>query len=142
MPDIEKVIKGLEEAHDIIEKHVPVRYWGYSTFACTDALALLKEREARVMTLEEVMATPKDIAIWQEIKDDPDYKFEISPVAEPSEITIDCNDDWFNLGPKEPIIGIRFASEGYMPKETYGATWRCWTSRPTDEQRKVVKWDD
>ena len=142
MPDIEKVIKGLEEAHDIIEKHVPVRYWGYSTFACTDALALLKEREARVMTLEEVMATPKDIAIWQEIKDDPDYKFEISPVAEPSEITIDCNDDWFNLEPKEPIIGIRFASEGYMPKETYGATWRCWTSRPTDEQRKVVKWDD
>lgn len=24
----------------------------------------------------------------------------------------------------------------------YGKTWRCWTSRPTDEQRKAVKWDD
>ena len=24
----------------------------------------------------------------------------------------------------------------------YGVQWRCWTSRPTDEQRKAVKWDD
>ena len=24
----------------------------------------------------------------------------------------------------------------------YGKTWRCWTSWPTDEQRKMVKWDD
>ena len=24
----------------------------------------------------------------------------------------------------------------------YGVTWRCWTSRPTDEQRGKVKWDD
>lgn len=26
--------------------------------------------------------------------------------------------------------------------EDYGKTWRCWTARPTDEQRKAVKWDD
>lgn len=24
----------------------------------------------------------------------------------------------------------------------YGRTWRCWSSRPTDEQRESVKWDD
>lgn len=24
----------------------------------------------------------------------------------------------------------------------YGKTWRCWTSRPTYEQRKAVKWDE
>ena len=23
----------------------------------------------------------------------------------------------------------------------YGVKWRCWTSRPTDEQRKAVKWE-
>ena len=23
----------------------------------------------------------------------------------------------------------------------YGKTWRCWTSRPTDEQREAVKWE-
>ena len=26
-------------------------------------------------------------------------------------------------------------------RETYGIKWRCWTARPTDEQRKKVKWD-
>ena len=23
----------------------------------------------------------------------------------------------------------------------YGVQWRCWTARPTDEQREAVKWD-
>ena len=23
----------------------------------------------------------------------------------------------------------------------YGKDWRCWTARPTDEQRKAVEWD-
>lgn len=26
--------------------------------------------------------------------------------------------------------------------DAYGKRWRCWTQRPTDEQRKAVKWDD
>ena len=25
--------------------------------------------------------------------------------------------------------------------EEYNRTWRCWTKRPTDEQRKTVKWE-
>lgn len=25
---------------------------------------------------------------------------------------------------------------------TYGKVWRCWTSRPSDKQRKEEKWDD
>lgn len=24
----------------------------------------------------------------------------------------------------------------------YGSEWRCWSYKPTDEQRKAVKWDD
>lgn len=24
--------------------------------------------------------------------------------------------------------------------DNYGKTWRCWSSRPTDEQREIVKW--
>lgn len=26
--------------------------------------------------------------------------------------------------------------------EDYGKTWRCWPRKPTDEERKAVKWDD
>lgn len=29
-----------------------------------------------------------------------------------------------------------------LDSENYGKTWRCWTAKPTDEQRKAVKWDD
>lgn len=46
MTDREKVIKGLYEAIEVIETHVPVRYIGYAEQACYDAIALLKEQEA------------------------------------------------------------------------------------------------
>lgn len=35
---------------------------------------------------------------------------------------------------QEPLANMDFA--------WYGKTWRCWTARPTDEQRKAVKWND
>ena len=27
-----------------------------------------------------------------------------------------------------------------VPLANYGKTWRCWTSRPTEEQREAAKW--
>ena len=32
-------------------------------------------------------------------------------------------------------------NSGYYHGMNYGKTWRCWTARPSDEQRKAVKWD-
>lgn len=26
--------------------------------------------------------------------------------------------------------------------DSYGKLWRCWSAKPTDEQRKMVKWND
>lgn len=33
---------------------------------------------------------------------------------------------------------------GYIHKEesAYGKTWRCWATKPTDDERKAAKWDD
>ncbi len=45
MPDLVKVIKGLEEAAKVIEEHVPERYRGYSRLSCYDAITLLREQE-------------------------------------------------------------------------------------------------
>ena len=28
-----------------------------------------------------------------------------------------------------------------LTSDSYSKTWRCWTSRPTEEQREAVKWD-
>jgi ribosomal protein S27AE len=41
----EKIIKGLVEARRVIKEHVPVRYWGYSVRACSDAVDMLKTQE-------------------------------------------------------------------------------------------------
>ena len=35
----------------------------------------------------------------------------------------------------------RFSSDPIIvPLESYGKTWRCWTSRPTDAQREAAAW--
>ena len=26
--------------------------------------------------------------------------------------------------------------------DSYNVTWRCWNTKPTEEQREAVKWDD
>jgi len=56
-------------------------------------------------------------------------------------ITTRIVDTWFGNGDGD----IRLAGmDGtrYMGKDAYNDSWRCWTSRPTDEQRKAVKWDE
>ena len=30
----------------------------------------------------------------------------------------------------------------YLMDADYGKTWRCWSRRPTDKERKAAKWDD
>ena len=38
------------------------------------------------------------------------------------------------------LNNVGFSSALY--EETYNITWRCWTQRPTYEQRKAVAWDE
>lgn len=116
MPDVEKVIKGLEHcAHTegYCDKRCP--YWDVKDNCGAtlkrDALALLK---ARVMTLEEYEA-------WI------DTPFtERNPVFHEERTkrgTVTC---WVNTA----VCTLR----------EYGKNDRCWTSRPTDEQREATPW--
>lgn len=95
-----------------------------------DALALLKAQEPRVMTIEEIEQWNQP-DVWMEMKDGkPDicgdylmpmtrmhYEFWCAIIVDGSKHPPALNGDY------------------------YGKTWRCWTSRPTDEQREAVKWD-
>ena len=95
-----------------------------------DALALLRHevsaQEPRVMTLEEVLAAE---VVYAEDVD----KAEIIPVlvdrrAHDRVVLVMAR---LRGGPSitiYPLIG------------EYGKRWRCWTSRPTDEQREVTLW--
>lgn len=96
--------------------------------------ALLKEQEARVLTLEEVNALKFDDVVYVEV---------VPTHAVLSAIVID-------VIPKVPDIDIGVVQFRYAPTWNgienadltyYGKTWRCWNARPTDEQKKAVKWD-
>ena len=98
--------------------------------AAADARAiarLLKEQEPRVMTLEEVrhLRSLYDGAVWLEALSG---LFPALPEICMSNITF--------------FVAIPLSNyRGYFDNEYYGKTWRCWTARPTDEQRRAVKWE-
>lgn len=99
------------------------------------AVKALKEQEPRVLTLDEVRAcSPRSDWLWVE-------ENAYGSILESAIICaqIYCFENgWLAFdAPKESHdLTIDF---GY---DSYGITWRCWSARPTDEQRARVKWND
>lgn len=93
--------------------------------AVSDAKELLKKQEPRLMTLEEIPEYDGAFLI--------EYRHEVWPMQ------------WalFRLNLTMSYRFIRGDSElGFsISKDFYGKTWRCWTARPTEEQREAEKWD-
>ena len=130
MPDREKVIKEYE---DYVNSYIPVTTYGDYVFEMHKAvLALLKEQEAKVLTVDQ-LEDALDTVVWLE-----------TPVSE-------------NLADGYSLIMAYSHKYGYMyfdspfgdnPSQDrleyseYGKSWRCWDKRPTDEQRQAVKWDE
>ena len=90
-----------------------------------DALALLKAQEPRVLTLEEVLSFG---AIYMDEPSNPTclrmlYCYEVE--RDHGHIFVDSDGD--------KIL---------YPAKEFNKTWRCWSSRPTKQQREAVKWDD
>lgn len=93
-----------------------------------DALALLKAQEPRVLSVADIIdehITP-DI-IWVERRHENDI----------------CAGVW-------QIDHYEMALEGVIDDlgeeiaerpDAYNTLWRCWTARPTDEQREAVPWE-
>lgn len=90
-----------------------------------DALALLKAQEPRVMTLEEVKLLDSDYYYLELMR---------SPGKELREIVgaygLTCV-TWPSITWARQTMG----------DSGYGMTWRCWTSRPTNEQREAIPWN-
>ena len=131
MIDRDKVFKGLTccrngfcfacPYNDGVENNVECKQkWA------DDALELLKEQEPRVMTLEEIKeGEPYRLGVGKE--------FVTLPV-----ICIHRYDD-----AQKPYITFvwKCGTFSWM-SEDYGKIWRCWSAKPTDEQRKAVAWND
>ena len=90
------------------------------------ALELLKEQEARLMTLEDVKAFDWDYCYLEE---------ERSPGKVYRAV---CGDYALTCITWPCIASIRIQHGD----DSYGKKWRCWSAKPTDEQRQAVKWND
>lgn len=128
MADRATVLKGLERCAGIDCTGCPYqRISPCQNKLVTDALALLREQEPRVLTLEEIRSGTVEVA-WIEDADKaeviPGIWFRLSNEGEDEAVDIHVMDGF---------VGARLA--------VYGKMWRAWTSRPTEEQRKAVPWD-
>lgn len=127
MTDRDKVIKGLATCGGDDPDCQNCPYYGEhgNGFGCEtimqrDALSLLKAQQPRVMTLHDWEANhATKIPVW----------VEWSESARGECADYERADGWAVLNVDEFVDVLCFGG-------------RCWTSRPTDEQRKAVKWDE
>ena len=90
------------------------------------AVKLLTEQEPRVLTLEEVkQAEGRDV--W----------LELSGIFAETALTAATIEGCGTKG-----ICTRYESLKYTQYCVRPYGWRCWSARPTDAQRKAVRWND
>ena len=116
MPNIEKAIRILEGNY----KNSVLRH-NRELITVNEILALLKAQKPHVMTLEEFQGSDRNPK-WIESKDGSFARWTIGRAG-------------YEKFYDETMTG-------YHHIDDYGKTWRCWTSEPSEEQRKETKWDD
>ena len=135
----EKAKKGLAccERRGYCEGHCPYYEPEKEALECTselahDALALISHLDerikelslmqtARIMTLEE--AAKSDVC-WLEIRD--------------MDRVMPCRIRWYY---NSYFIKLFEGAPERFTEAEYGTELRCWTKRPTDEQREAVPWN-
>ena len=100
-------------------------------------LELLKEQEPKVITREELKQFD-EYPCWFESHGTYMGKkgFWIIPYA------FTCYETMYYVYPLMQINNRGDCHFSELGLSAYNKAWRCWSSRPTDEQRKAVKWDD
>ena len=133
-----------------------------------NALALIRQQQeriaeleaaqlARVMTLKEIEnMTPDpdtdDNFCWIEYRDGTTRLIHVNlvdslcPVAEypngHKSLVYQCSGSSGHANYlHDQVYYIRTWYVHHGDFDTYNLTWRCWTQRPTDEQRKAAKWE-
>ena len=130
MTELEKVIKGMEACikGDCRENACPYALDNVCRKSLAiDAISLLKAQKPRVMTLEEVEALPYGHVLIETDKNESLRWLDALMFCKNTNFSF----DFITLEGRARLLGTEYNRE-----------WRCWTSRPTDEQREAVKWDE
>ena len=135
MDKLEKVIKGLECCNNRYDcKQCPYATEYDPNLDCidktrADAIELLKAQHPKVLIMEDV---PKYDVVWMETDKD-----EIFPAL----VNGATGDTKSKLHYFIHLYGVDGYIEGY-PVFLYNRTWRCWSSRPTNNVRMNTPWKD
>ena len=119
-------IKLLESSRDAWQK--------IAQKAIAKLKALSKAQEPRVMTLEEVLDMKFDDVVYLQV-------YPTNAVLSAIVIDVIPKLSEINVGVVQFRHGAGYNGINNADLSYYGKTWRCWTSRPTDEQREAVKWE-
>lgn len=101
-----------------------------------DLIEFLKDQAPRLLTLKELDKILFDTAdayannLWMEVKSKRKISFGIVELN--FSTVVDDGYEGLLMGCSWPV---------HYRKDTYGIVWRCWSSRPTDEQRGIAKWE-
>lgn len=92
---------------------------------------VLKAQEPRVLSAADVAACPKGTVLWVEERQG--VTWNMFPLeVETSSTHPDTGTDY--------LFFITYHDIRKFECSEYNQTWRCWTSRPTDEQREATPW--
>lgn len=145
MDDREKVISMLKcvvNLETVYAKDCKRRGCPYAGTDCmmavaADALALLREQEPRVMTLEEVRNLKyDDVVYYQGINTN---SVESAIVLHGEKMVPEVNTRVVQFRHADGTGGWNGINNADL--NGYGKKWRCWTSRPTPEQMRETKWE-
>ena len=124
------------------DKKTPFVPLHYTLIALHNSLALLSDLESRVMTLEEVQQMGKRNMEHNDLP----YETCICEIKTRRGLHI-CSPFWNEpqFEGDESNLEIQFSYMGTdeydnVHVKKYGWYIRCWTSRPTDEQREATPW--
>lgn len=157
MADLEEVIKALECCVSPVFKGFPYQSHiadkGCEVIECPyrddcdqlllDALELLKAQEPRVMTADEMIEAVKtNEAVY--VEESPEGSSQHCFWGLVVEGCDPPQDGGYNY-PGGVLFNVINAHEDMWDGDFYGLNsplgWRCWTEKPTEEQRKAVKWE-
>lgn len=134
MPNREKVISGLTHCSEDGCKGCPYeddcKTIDRFSLLARDALELLQEQEPRLLGIDELK---EGDVVWLESDDHKDVN--VVEVA-----VIEKYDGYLSVDFSESFAHFESTIPPGDDYEDYGVSWRCWTSRPTEEQREAIPW--
>jgi len=125
---IKRLTEIYDEAYDrwVHRQYIPDKLVTLIRDGIPDVLALLREQEPRVMTLDEVEVMPYGHVLIETDKMDSLRWLDALLFCKNTNYSF----DFITLEGRARLLGTEYNRE-----------WRCWTAKPTEKQREETAWN-